>query len=149
MKKLTLTLIMLMVLSLLAATGLAQETTATAKGFAGDVPVTLTIEDGAITAAKAEGANETAGIGTKAFENMPVAMVEQNSVTVDVVASATITSNAVLEAAKAALQAAGLVIQPGIYPGKQLILRHVRHLRACPRHAVCEPRCARRSHGSS
>ena len=67
MKKLNLTVVMLLVLSLLAATGLAQETTATAKGFAGDVTVTLTIEDGAITAAKAEGANETAGIGTKAL----------------------------------------------------------------------------------
>lgn len=108
MKKLTLTLVMLMVLSLLAATGLAQDYTATAKGFGGDVTVTLTIEDGAITAAKAEGANETAGIGTKALENLPVAMVEQNAVTVDAVASATITSNAVLEAAKAALEAAGL-----------------------------------------
>ncbi len=108
MKKLTLSLVMLLVLSLLAATGLAQDYTATAKGFAGDVTVTLTIEDGAITAAKAEGPNETVGIGTKALENVPVAMVEQNSVTVDAVASATITSNAVLEAAKAALEAAGL-----------------------------------------
>lgn len=78
------------------------------KGFGGDVTVTLTIENNEIVAAKAEGAGETDGVGSKAIENLPAAMVEQNSVKVDAVASATITSNAVLAAAEKALAEAGL-----------------------------------------
>ena len=92
MKKLSV-LLLALTLILCAMTGFAQEYTATAKGFAGDVTVTLTVEDGAITAAKAEGPNETAGIGTKALENIPASMVDQNSVTVDAIASVTFTSN--------------------------------------------------------
>ena len=101
-------LLLVLTLALFASVGSAQEYSATAKGFGGDVTVTLDIEDGAIVGASAEGASETDGIGSKAIEQMPAAMVEQNAVDVDIVASATITSNAVLEAAKAALAAAGL-----------------------------------------
>ena len=82
--------------------------TGTAKGFGGDVTVTITVTDGKITAAVAEGAGETVGIGSVAMEKLPAAMVEGNTIAVDVMATATITSNAVLEAAKAALVAAGL-----------------------------------------
>ena len=39
--------------------------TGTAKGFGGDVTVTLTIEDGKLTAVKAEGPDETEGISNK------------------------------------------------------------------------------------
>ena len=103
---LCLVLALMMALSLNFA--LAEDYTATAKGFGGDVTVTLTVENGTITAVKAEGANETEGIGTKALEQMPADMVARNSVTVDAVSGATFTSNAVLEAAAAALEAAGL-----------------------------------------
>ncbi len=82
--------------------------TGTAKGFGGDVTVTLTVTDGVITEAKAEGADETPGVGTPALEQLPAAMVAGNTVNLDVVSGATFTSNAVLEAAKAALAAAGL-----------------------------------------
>jgi len=84
------------------------EFSATAKGFGGDVTVTLTIANDQITAVTAEGPMETEGIGSKALEELPGRMVEQNSVDVDVYTSATFTSNAILEAAKAALEAAGL-----------------------------------------
>ena len=87
---------------------LAEEFTGTAEGYHGDVTVTLTLENGVITAATAVGEGETQGIGTKALEQMPADMVARNSVTVDTVASATFTSNAVLAAAAAALKAAGL-----------------------------------------
>ena len=46
------------------------EYTGTAKGFGGDVTVTITLTEGAITAVTAEGAGETEGIGS-------VACVEQ------------------------------------------------------------------------
>ncbi len=87
---------------------MAEEVTGTAKGFGGEVTVTLTIENGVITAAKAEGADETPGVGTPALEQLPAAMAANNTVNVDVIAGATFTSNAVIEAAKAALVAANL-----------------------------------------
>lgn len=96
-------LMLVLCLTLVAGAALAQDYTATEKGFGGDVTVTLTIENNEIVAAKAEGASETEGVGSKAIENLPAAMVEQNSVKVDAVASATITSNAVLAAAEKAL----------------------------------------------
>ncbi len=95
---------------LLAGVSLAEENTytGTAKGFAGDVKVTLTIKDNVITACTAEGANETQGIGSEALENLPKEIVETNSINVDVFSSATVTSNAIIEAAMAALVAGGL-----------------------------------------
>ena len=99
-------LTLVMVLSMVPA--MAETATGTAKGFGGDVTVTLTVENGVITAAKAEGADETPGVGTPALEQLPAAMVAGNTVNVDVVGGATFTSNGVIEAAKAALVAAGL-----------------------------------------
>lgn len=82
--------------------------TGTAQGFGGEVSVTVTLTDGEITAVVAEGAGETEGVGTKALESLPVDMAEYNTVNVDAVSGATVTSNAVVEAVKAALVAAGL-----------------------------------------
>lgn len=101
-------LMLTLCMALCVSGAFAQDYTATEQGFGGDVTVTLTVEDGVIVAAKAEGANETDGIGSKAIEALPAAMVETNSVKVDTVASATITSNAVLAAAEKALAEAGL-----------------------------------------
>ena len=97
---------LVMVLTMVPA--MAESFTGTAKGFGGDVTVTLTIDNGVITDAKAEGADETPGVGTPALEKLPAAMMAGNTVNVDVVGGATFTSNAVIEAAKAALVAAGL-----------------------------------------
>lgn len=101
-------LTLVMVLTLIPAMAETVSATGTAKGFGGDVTVTLTVTDGIITEATAEGANETAGIGSVAIEKLPAAMVEGNTVNVDVISGATLTSNGVIEAAKAALTAAGL-----------------------------------------
>ena len=87
--------------------GVSGEYTGTAKGM-GDVTVTLTLTDGKITGCTAEGADETPGIGTMALEQLPTAIAESGSIAVDGVSTATITSNAIKEAAAAALTAAGL-----------------------------------------
>ena len=84
------------------------EFSGTAKGFGGDVTVTLTLNNGEITAATAEGGSETEGIGSVAVEQLPADIVNGGSIAVDAVAGATITSNAILEAARQALTAAGL-----------------------------------------
>ena len=75
--------------------------TGTAKGFAGDVTMTLTIEDGKITAAKAEGPEETEGLGSVAIEKIAEAIVANQSVAVDVVSGATFSSNGAIEALSA------------------------------------------------
>ena len=82
--------------------------TGTAKGMGGDVTVTVTLKDSVITDVKAEGKDVTEGIGTKALEKLPGEMVDGNTVNVDAVSGATVTSNAIMEAAKAALESAGL-----------------------------------------
>ncbi len=98
-----------------ADTGLVSgEFSATAQGM-GEVTVTLTLTDGVITGCVAEGPDETDGIGSVALERLPGEIVANNSVAVDGVSSATITSNAIKEAAAAALTAAGL--NPDDYAG--------------------------------
>ena len=91
-----------------SAAGVSGDFTGTAKGMGGDVTVTLTLTDSKITGCTAEGKDETPGIGTMALEQLPVAIAESGSIAVDGVSTATITSNAIKEAAAAALVAAGL-----------------------------------------
>ena len=88
--------------------GVSGDFTGTAKGFGGDVSVTLTLTDGAITGCTAEGKDETEGVGSQAIAKMPGAIAESGSIAVDGVSGATITSTAIKEAAAAALTAAGL-----------------------------------------
>ena len=88
--------------------GVSGDFTGTAKGFGGDVSVTLTLTDGAITGCTAEGKDETQGVGSEAIAKMPGAIAESGSIAVDGVSGATITSTAIKEAAAAALTAAGL-----------------------------------------
>ena len=83
--------------------------TGTAKGFGGDVTVTVTLTDGAITAVTAEGAGETEGVGSKAIELMPADMSESGSIAVDTVAGATITSTAYRGCVETAFEAFELV----------------------------------------
>ena len=82
--------------------------TGTAKGNGGDVTVTITLKDSVITDVQAEGKQETPGIGSKAIDKMPGEMADGNTINVDGVSGATITSNAIKEAAANALTSAGL-----------------------------------------
>ena len=88
--------------------GVSGDFTGTAKGFGGDVSVTLTLTDSAITGCTAEGKDETEGVGSQAIAKMPGEIAESGSIAVDGVSGATITSTAIKEAAAAALTAAGL-----------------------------------------
>ena len=88
--------------------GVSGDFTGTAKGFGGDVSVTLTLTDGAITGCTAEGKEETQGVGSEAIAKMPGEIAESGSIAVDGVSGATATSTAIKEAAAAALTAAGL-----------------------------------------
>ncbi|MBQ7844764.1 MAG: flavocytochrome c [Clostridia bacterium] len=104
-------LLLALVMMLTVVPAMADEVSGTAKGFGGDVTVTLTVEDGVITAAKATGDAETPGVGTPALEQLPALMAQYNTVNVDVLSGATFTSNGVIDAAKAALTSAGLNVE--------------------------------------
>ena len=91
-----------------SSAGVSGDFTGTAKGMGGDVTVTLTLTDSKITGCTAEGADETQGIGTLALDQLPGQITETGSIAVDGVTGATITSDAIKEAAAAALTAAGL-----------------------------------------
>lgn len=90
----------------------AEDYTASAPGMGGDVPVTVSYEDGRITAVTVGENNETPGIGDQAINTIPGRIVEEQSLTVDTVAGATVTSNAILTAAEAALTAGGVDVTP-------------------------------------
>ena len=77
--------------------------TGTAEGFGGEVSVTVTMDGDKIVNVEPVGANETDGIGTMAIEQLPAKIVEANSTEVDVIAGATFTSNAIIEAVNNAL----------------------------------------------
>ena len=103
--------LLLVAAMLMSGFAIAQETqtaTGTSKGYGGDVTVTLTVTDNKLTEVSAQGAQETANVGTVALSELPEKMLRTNSVDVDIVAGATVTSNAVIAAAKAALAAAGI-----------------------------------------
>ncbi|SFG14625.1 FMN-binding protein [Oribacterium sp. WCC10] len=77
--------------------------TGTAKGFGGDVTVTLTMDGDKIVAATIEGKDETPTVGGAAFEELEKQIVEAGSADIDGVSGATLTSTGVKDAVKAAL----------------------------------------------
>ncbi len=84
------------------------ELTGTGKGIGGDVPVTVTLDaDGKIASVTVGDNAETAGIGSKAIEQLPEQFVGLSTAeeidAVDGVSGATITSNAIKDAIKQAL----------------------------------------------
>ncbi|NLJ57367.1 MAG: FMN-binding protein [Tissierellia bacterium] len=86
------------------ASGESQTLLGTARGFGGDINVTVVVEGDNIVSVEAEGADETPGIGTMAIDELPNLIVEANSVEVDAVAGATLTSEGIKEAVKIALE---------------------------------------------
>ena len=103
----------------------AQEGSATAQGFGGEVCVHVTMEDGRITSIQATGDQETQGVGSRAIEKLPELILAAQSADIDALAGCTITSNAVLKAAKEAINAASgvestvadIAMTPGTYTG--------------------------------
>lgn len=80
--------------------------TASVKGFGGDVSITVTVDDSAITSVTATGDNETPGVGSKAVEQLPAKILEAQSAEVDAVSGCTVSSEALIAAAKLALSEA-------------------------------------------
>ena len=107
MKK-TIALLLSLCFALSLSGALSETGKGAAKGFAGDVTVELTIEDGVITAAAVTGDAETPDVGGKAITALSEAILKSNSIRVDALSGASITSAAIVSAAEAALADAGV-----------------------------------------
>ena len=101
----------LMAMLLLVSSGAMAMTAGTyeaeANGIGGAVKVAVTVSDAKIEKVEVVAHSETPGISDPAIERIPAAIVEKQTLAVDTIASATVTSNAILTAAEAALTAAG------------------------------------------
>ncbi len=93
----------------------AQTLTGTAAGRNGDVTVQVVADDNMIYQIKVLEHTETDGIGTNAVEQLPLAIFQEQSLKVDSVSGATLTSDAIKAAIVAALQDGN--IQPGNFGG--------------------------------
>ena len=83
------------------------EYTASGKGIGGDVPVTVTVKDGKVAEVTVGDNSETQGIGSKAIEQLPDAIVAANGTEgVDAVSGATVTSKAIFSAVEDCLEQA-------------------------------------------
>ncbi|MEG0854757.1 MAG: FMN-binding protein, partial [Angelakisella sp.] len=79
----------------------------TGAGYGGELKVNVTLTEDKIESIDVTTHSETEGIGTMAIDALPAKIVEAQSLTVDAISGATVTSNAIIEATTAALTAAG------------------------------------------
>ena len=81
--------------------------TGTAKGFGGDVEVEVEVTENNIESLNVTGDHETENIGTFAVSMLPDKILAAQSVNVDAISGATVTSKAILRALQDALKQAG------------------------------------------
>ena len=97
--------------------------TAAKNGFGGEIVVTMTVDEAAITAVEITGEGETAGIGSRAVEELDDAILAAQSADVDGVSGATVSSDAIKAAAAdciaqakgEAKEVAAVAMKPGRY----------------------------------
>lgn len=104
---LLLTLVLLAATLSLGASASAETFTGSGYGMQGPVTAAVTIEDGKITAIELTECNETANICAVAVERIPQQIIEHQTLSVDTVTGATLASNAILNAVRAAVKASG------------------------------------------
>ena len=107
MKKKLFALLVCVVVSF-AAVAYAQEFKVSGTGKNGEVNVSVVIEDGVIKSVTVGEHQETPGICEPAIEKIPAAIVANQSIAVDAVTGATLTSDAIKNAVEKALTQAGL-----------------------------------------
>lgn len=89
----------------------AETRTGEAEGYGGKLVVSVTMNGEDITSVKVTSHQETQGVGTRAIDALPDAIVQADSVDVDSVSGATITSEAIKEAVSQALGLGGVIQQ--------------------------------------
>ena len=73
------------------------------EGYGGDIKVSVTFSDYRLESIYIGENNETPGIGSKAIEELPEKIVEAQSLAIDNISGATVTSDAIKSAVKIAL----------------------------------------------
>ena len=114
MTRKTISLLLLSAMLLPSLTGCsarAEQRAGEAQGYGGTLKVTVTLNENDITSVKITEHHETTGVGTRAIDELPAAIEKADSIDVDSVSGATVTSNAIKEAVS---QALGSVVQPVI-----------------------------------
>ena len=91
--------------------------TETATGFGGPVDVTITVSEDKIEEVKIEGDQETENIGSFAVDMLDDRIMQAQSPNIDALTGATVTSNAILGAAKKAMRDAGADLNA--FPAKE------------------------------
>ncbi len=91
----------------LAASYTAGSYTATVDGHNGPLEITVTVSDTAITDVKVTAHAETPGISDRPISEITAAIVENQSLAIDSISGATVTSKAILAAAEEAIKQAG------------------------------------------
>ncbi|MDD3369908.1 MAG: flavocytochrome c [Lachnospiraceae bacterium] len=82
--------------------------TGSATGFGGEIVADVTIADGVITDIQVTGDSETEGLGSVAVEKIPEKVLAAQSLNVDAISGATVSTNAVILAITNALGEAGV-----------------------------------------
>jgi fumarate reductase flavoprotein subunit len=105
---------LVLVLALVSCSGKAKSGSfsASAPGQGGEVNVTVKLENGKIIAVELGSHNESEGIADDALADIPKAIVDNQSITVNAVSGATVTSKAIMKATENALVKAGVDIKP-------------------------------------
>ena len=91
-----------------AASHAAQTLRGSAQGINGQITVEVVADETTIYSVEVLEEQETPGIGSIAIETLPVAIVQANSLSVDGVSGATVTSTGLIGAVRSALESAGL-----------------------------------------
>lgn len=125
MKKVTAIIAALTLMTALCAVGTAADggkvtETGIGQGIDGDVVVQVTADAATIYSVEVLEQNETPGIGSVAVDKLPNDIVEANSILVDGISGATVTSTAIKTAVREALTKAGF--NPSVFevePGEQ------------------------------
>ena len=111
MKKIAALLLAVMMMASCAVAMTAGTYEGTAKGLMGDVVVSVVVTENTIESVTVTAQNETPAIAGPAIEQIPAAIVANQSLVVDTVAGATVTSKAIIAATEAALVAAGADVE--------------------------------------
>lgn len=111
MRKALSIMMMISLLPLAGCTAKADHRTGEADGYGGKVKVSVTMNGTDITEVKVTEHSETPGVGTRAIEALPERIVQADSIDVDGVSGATVTSEAIKQAVGQAMGMAGLMQQ--------------------------------------
>ena len=111
MRKALSLLMMLALLPLAGCTAKADQRTGEADGYGGKLKVSVTLNGTDITAVKVIEHSETPGVGTRAIDALPAEIVKADSIDVDSISGATVTSEAIKQAVGQAMGMAGMLQQ--------------------------------------